>query len=231
VKNLELIITEYIHTGDKKTKTILVTKDMTLRLKSDVFGITVQNYEQDRKEFVEYEGYTTVKIDESNIKDDKYIKQAIEEIIKTNPKDKYIYFFCEKNKKKSLLLKRDNKTGEFIEVESGFAKYNVMNIFPKNIEQLIVIDSILDEETNIVTIKSGAGSGKTLLSVACALNLIIEQKKYSKLIVCRPTISVGEEIGFLPGNVDEKISPWMSAIFSSIDYIKTVDCQKFHLDK
>lgn len=104
--------------------------------------------------------------------------------------------------------------------------FNIINpntkafgIHARNPEQVMIMDAILDPDVKLVTISGLAGSGKTLMTAACALEMIVHQNKFSRMIVTRPIVSVGKDLGFLPGNLAEKLDPWMAPFKDALDVI------------
>jgi len=96
---------------------------------------------------------------------------------------------------------------------------NAFGIKARNSEQAMVMDAILDPNISLITISGLAGSGKTLMAAACALELIANQNKFSRMIITRPVVSVGKDLGFLPGNLGEKLDPWMAPFKDALDVI------------
>ncbi|MDZ4198221.1 MAG: PhoH family protein, partial [Kiritimatiellia bacterium] len=92
-------------------------------------------------------------------------------------------------------------------------------IRPRNMEQNFAVDALLDERIKLVTIIGKAGTGKTLLAVAAGLYGTVDRKLYRKVLVSRPTLPMGRDIGFLPGTVDEKLTPWMQPVFDALDLL------------
>jgi PhoH-like ATPase len=90
---------------------------------------------------------------------------------------------------------------------------------PRNKEQSFAIDAILDPRTRLIAFTGKAGTGKTLLSVACGLELVMERKMYKKLIVTRPIMPLGNDIGYLPGTVEDKMSVWMKPIYDNLEVL------------
>jgi len=89
----------------------------------------------------------------------------------------------------------------------------------KNIEQRFALDALLNDEIPLVTLIGKAGTGKTLLAVAAGLYKAVDCGQYERVLVARPTISLGQDIGFLPGSVEEKLSPWMYPISDNVDFL------------
>ncbi|HBS03369.1 MAG TPA: phosphate starvation-inducible protein PhoH [Leptospiraceae bacterium] len=98
-----------------------------------------------------------------------------------------------------------------------------LNISPRNREQRFAMDALLDPEIELVTLAGMAGTGKTLLAIACGLEQILEEKRYRRLLVARPVIPMGRDIGFLPGELGEKLRPWMQPIYDNLEFILGAD--------
>ncbi len=98
-----------------------------------------------------------------------------------------------------------------------------LNISPRNREQRFAMDALLDPEVELVTLAGMAGTGKTLLAIACGLEQILEEKRYRRLLVARPVIPMGRDIGFLPGELGEKLRPWMQPIYDNLEFILGAD--------
>lgn len=98
-----------------------------------------------------------------------------------------------------------------------------LNINPRNREQRFAMDALLDPEIELVTLAGMAGTGKTLLAIACGLEQILEEKRYRRLLVARPVIPMGRDLGFLPGELGEKLRPWMQPIYDNLEFILGAD--------
>ncbi len=94
-----------------------------------------------------------------------------------------------------------------------------MGVRPRNKEQAFALDLLLDDTIRLVTLVGKAGTGKTLLALAAGLKRTIEDGAYTRLLVCRPIMPLGRDIGFLPGDVDEKLNPWMQPIFDNLEFL------------
>ncbi|MGO8995976.1 MAG: PhoH family protein [Polyangiaceae bacterium] len=95
----------------------------------------------------------------------------------------------------------------------------LMGVRPRNKEQSFAIDLLLDENIRLVTLVGKAGTGKTLLALAAGLKRTMEDGTYTRLLVSRPVMPLGRDIGFLPGDVDEKLNPWMQPIFDNLEFL------------
>ncbi|MDO9053591.1 MAG: PhoH family protein, partial [Gallionella sp.] len=103
------------------------------------------------------------------------------------------------------------------------SKNNVWGIVARNREQNFVLNLLLDPEIDFVTLLGQAGTGKTLLTLAAGLMQTLETKRYTEIIITRVTVPVGEDIGFLPGTEEEKMTPWMGALDDNLDVLNKSD--------
>jgi PhoH-like ATPase len=98
-------------------------------------------------------------------------------------------------------------------------KNGVCGIAPRNKEQYFAVDALTDQDLRLVTLMGKAGTGKTLLAMAAALHEVLAKKAYRGLVVARPTVPVGKELGFLPGDLEQKMAPWMRPVLDTLEYI------------
>jgi PhoH-like ATPase len=95
----------------------------------------------------------------------------------------------------------------------------IMGLRPRNREQTFALDLLLDDSVKMVTLVGAAGTGKTLLALAAGLKRCVQHGAYTRLLVSRPIIPLGRDLGFLPGDVDEKLAPWMKPIFDNLEFL------------
>jgi PhoH-like ATPase len=101
----------------------------------------------------------------------------------------------------------------------GRHKEGVWGIFARNKEQLFALELLMDDSVQLVTLNGVAGTGKTLLALACGLKRVADDRLYRKLLVSRPIFPLGRDIGFLPGDIEQKLNPWMKPIFDNLEYL------------
>ncbi len=95
----------------------------------------------------------------------------------------------------------------------------VWGVHPRNVEQQFAVDALLNEDVKLVTLVGKAGTGKTLLAIAAGLEMTLNKQRYSRVLVSRPVWPLGRDIGYLPGDINEKLGPWMQPIFDNIDFL------------
>ncbi|HEU24948.1 MAG: phosphate starvation-inducible protein PhoH [Mesoaciditoga sp.] len=181
-------------------KTILVSKDINMRIKADALGIEAQDYLKDKTdEMALFKGYIEINGDPQNF-DPVKNKVMENEFVKFDSK---IFKF---------------KNGKLIPI-SVDQNTNVWGIHPLNFEQSMALDLLLDPDLDLVTLMGIAGTGKTLLSIAAALEMVTNAKIYKKITVTRPVIPMGKDIGFLPGSAEEKMKPWLEPIRDNLEFL------------
>src|SRR4029078_8082509 len=121
------------------------------------------------------------------------------------------------NSGQTALGRFDKPTGKVVPIRK--LRDGVWGIRPRNKEQHYALDMLLNDDINLVTLVGKAGTGKTLLALAAGLQKVIEEQKFHKLLVSRPVFPLGKDIGFLPGDIEEKLNPWMQPIYDNIDFL------------
>lgn len=195
--------------------TILVSKDINLRIRARAFDIQAQDYEKDKIPVVElYQGYKNLVSDE--------IGRAL---IKKDFLDVRIYDELQDLKSNECLyLEAESGEGLSLGRRSGDRLLPIKNKKPwglelRNKEQAFAVDLLCDPKIPLVSLIGKAGTGKTLCAIASALEMVLEQKKYNRMIIYRPIQPVGNDIGFLPGTMEEKLGPWMQAISDGFEFL------------
>jgi PhoH-like ATPase len=200
-----------------KRKVILVSRDINMRVKCDALGIECQDHISNQVvKDVEnvYSGIKTHLVDEQLIdrfyeRTDVFLEQ---EEIKPYP-NQFLMLVSNSNEKKTALAKFVSFTKPLKRIE--VPGKGIWGVKPRNKEQSFAMYLLTDKSVPIVTLVGKAGCGKTLLAVAAGLEQVIEEHKestYDRLIVSRPIQTVGKDIGYLPGTIEEKMTPWMAPI-------------------
>ncbi|MFM8357856.1 MAG: PhoH family protein [Verrucomicrobiota bacterium] len=210
----------------KRRPTILVTKDINLRLKADVFGLAAEDYETDQVNLKDlYTGLFDLTVSPETFRE---FKAGVEVALPPGPvryPNQYCTLAGEGDPKRTLLAKVDATGRKLVPLQDC---QNVWGIKPKNREQHFALDALLDEKVRLVTLMGKAGTGKTLMALAAGLKKTVTDREFRRLVVARPTIAMGKELGFLPGSLEEKMSPWMQPIHDALELLGDLNMGREH---
>ena len=196
---------------------ILVTKDTNLRIKADVIGLTAQDYESDKVSLDElYSGTAEVLLSRDDI--DLFYSQGFIPLEQEFLANQCLTLMDAANPSHTALA-RFNRALRQAEMLLRAPKEGLWGIHPRNREQQFAFDLLLNEDIQLVTLVGKAGTGKTLLAIAAGLNKSADEGQYSRLLVSRPVFPLGRDLGFLPGDLEEKLSPWMQPIFDNVELL------------
>ena len=195
----------------EKGEVIVVSRDVNVRLKCKLFGIIAEDFTKDslvEESTLIYAGMTKKDVE----------PQVIDELF-GNGNLKY----DAKYPNEMFLLKAGNQSAVGRYLNSGVLKpvkeKEMWGIRPRNVEQTAAIDILNERLIQLVTLIGKAGCGKTILALACGLEQVLSAKRYNKLIVTRPIEPMGRDLGYLPGDIEEKMSPWMGAINDNLEVL------------
>jgi PhoH-like ATPase len=205
-------------------RVILVSKDTNIRIKANALGLETMDYETSKVDVEDlYAGTDEVMVApdvinqiyklgalpisllEDQGKQDFYPNQALTLIDRTNPQHTALAIYDGTNHKLKVLSK----------ASSG----DISRIRARNREQKFALELLLDPEISLVTLVGQAGTGKTLLAIAAGLTQVADSHLYTRLLISRPVIPMGKDIGFLPGDIKEKLTPWMQPLYDNFDLI------------
>jgi len=209
-----------------KRKVIVVTRDINMRVKCDSLGLTTEDFQSDQvvKDTDNiYTGFVTHLVDEP-ILDQFYAGEDVfidKEELNLNP-NQFLMLVSNQNEKKTA-LGRFTCYSEPIKLLNSNSKRNIWGLKPRNKEQIFAMDLLEDEKINVITLVGKAGCGKTLLAIAAGLSQVVEKGTYSRLVVSRPIQPMGRDIGYLPGSMEEKMSPWVAPIKDNLEFLMAND--------
>ena len=209
---------------------ILVTKDINLRIKAKIYGIDAEDYENDRAldDFaLLYTGSAELK---ENFWDNHPEVQSWNERGRTfykldrhDDEDWYpnqCLFLPGENSVELRVLHVDETRATLVLLDDhSHSNHSVWGIAARNREQNFALNVLMDPDVDFVTLLGTAGTGKTLLALAAGLAQVMDQQRYREIIMTRATVSVGEDIGFLPGTEEEKMTPWMGALTDNLEVL------------
>ena len=200
---------------EKETDEVtLVSKDLNLRLRADALGIKVDDFESQKVSYSSlYTGSTELVVPDL----DKFFMERempVPKGVELYP-NQFVLLKAEGTNKSGLGLFRNGKIIQAPQLPDD----KVWNIKPRSKEQRMALLLLMDPAVQVVSLVGQAGSGKTLLALAAALEQVARQETYERILVSRPIIPMGNDIGYLPGDKDEKLSVWMQPIFDNLEYL------------
>jgi PhoH-like ATPase len=196
---------------------ILVTKDTNLRIKADALGLVAEDYESDKVDIdTLFSGVAEIDANAGQI--DTFYGQGWLELDKEYYNNQFVTLKDLENASHSAIGKYDAVQKKIFPLKKSI-KEGVWSIFPRNREQAFALDILLDDNIKLVTLVGKAGTGKTLLAIAAGLHKTAEENIYTRLLVSRPVFPMGRDLGFLPGDIEEKLTPWMQPIFDNVELL------------
>jgi len=200
--------------------TTFISKDINLRIRADALGLRSEDFEPDKTEIAElYSGHTFMEVDGAQV--DAFWKPGAELRLLEGglfSPNEYIQLRDKTNPMHTSMGRYDLKRGALLPLSRSL-KEGIWGIRPRNLEQNYLLDLLLCDEVQLVTVVGKAGTGKTLLALAAGLQKVTEEGKFQKLLVSRPVFPLGRDIGFLPGDIEEKLTPWMQPIFDNVEFL------------
>jgi len=196
---------------------VVVSKDTNLRIKADALGLKAEDYETDKVDVDElYTGTTEVLVDAEEI--NEFFKAGSITLDQEFLPNQDITLVDKLNPSHTALGMIEGKSHRIIPL-IGLPKLGVSHIQPRNREQRFALNLLLQDSIKLVTLVGKAGTGKTLLAIAAGLQKVADEKLYTRLLISRPVVPMGKDIGFLPGDINEKLTPWMQPLYDNFDLI------------
>ncbi|RUR13826.1 PhoH family protein [Legionella sp. km772] len=216
------------YAGQKQV--IIISKDINLRIKAGILGIPAQDYYNDQvldDVNLLHRGLHILENDfwDNHVKDIDSWQEGGRTFYKVNgplvkhwnPND---CISTEDNQFQAIVKKLHGENA-VVQIVRDYtqAKHSVWGITARNREQNFSLNLLLDPDIDFVTLQGSAGTGKTLLTIAAGLTQVLDQNRYNEILMTRVTIPVGEDIGFLPGTEEEKMTPWMGALMDNLEVL------------
>ncbi|MFO7812579.1 MAG: PhoH family protein [Pelovirga sp.] len=198
-------------------RVVLVSKDINLRIKADTLGLQAEDFQNDKVPVDElYTGTVEQLVSKEqvdrfyeegsiDIELDFYPNQGVTLVDETNPSHTALGRYVAVQQKIVPLIK--------------VPKEGVWGIHPRNREQQFAFDLLLNDDVQLVSLVGKAGTGKTLLAIAAGLLKSADEGAYNRLLISRPVFPMGRDLGFLPGDIEEKLAPWMQPIFDNVELL------------
>ena len=215
-------VRELLHTS--KNKVVLVTKDTNLRIKADAIGVDAEDYTTDMVEMDElYTGHKSWEVDSVQV------DQLYDGGLKPDPElslypNQFLTLVDKANPSHTALARFQTAEGLLRPLKR--VESYPWGIKPRNREQQFALELLLDPAVQIVTLLGKAGTGKTLLAIAAGLQQVVDDEAYDKILVSRPVMPMGRDLGFLPGDISEKLRPYMQPIYDNLDFIVAANMEQ-----
>jgi PhoH-like ATPase len=206
-----------------KAKVELVSKDINLRIKADVYGIVASDYRPESSDVEElYSGLAEVSVGPEFI--DRFYKEKsikLPEEIYMPTANQYLIMKDSTNSNHSAIGRYSMSENRVVPLITP--SESIWGIHPRNVEQSFALDCLLNDEIMFVSLVGKAGTGKTLLAIAAGLYKTLDEGRFQRLLVSRPIFPMGRDIGYLPGDVEQKLNPWMQPIFDNVEFLMGSD--------
>jgi PhoH-like ATPase len=202
-------------------RVVFITKDINARIKSDALGLATEDFEAQKVDFERlYTGYRELTVGGETID-----RMFSEKGLSLTPDEAGGELFANE-----FVLLRDSND----EAHTALTRFHgdvqklmpvrhrrgpVFGIMPRNLQQTMAFDLLLDDSIKLVSLIGNAGTGKTLLAIAAGMTKVLNDQMYQKLLCARPIMPLGRDIGYLPGDKDQKLTAWMQPIFDNMAYL------------
>lgn len=197
--------------------TIFVTKDVNLRIRADSLGLTAMDFDTQRIDIEElYPGVAELLVPGTDV--DQFFSTGALDLVTAELKaNQYVHLRDRDSVSHSALGRFDKTQGKLVPLKK--VRDGVWGIRPRNREQHCALDLLLCDEIKLVTLVGKAGTGKTMLAIAAGLQKVVEESTYVKLLVSRPIFPLGRDVGYLPGDLEQKLNPWMQPIYDNVEFL------------
>lgn len=194
---------------------VVVSKDFVMRVKAEAVGLEAEDYENLKFSYDQlYKGYRKLEVPKRDI--DQFYKDGYLALEGQNfSPNEYCFLSCAEQ---SSAVTKYNSVTKRLEPLIKLAR-DIWGIQPLNVEQKCALDLLLRDDVRCVTLVGPAGTGKTLMALAAGLRKVFDEAVYTKILVSRPIVPLGKDIGYLPGTKEEKLYHWMQPIYDNLEFL------------
>lgn len=199
-------------------RVVFISKDINARIKSDALGLKTMDFEAQKVDFERlYTGWREVSVPATVIDKLYAEKQYRLELAEPLIANEFVLLKDQANEAHTALARCRGEGNLIVPIKSR--RGPVFGIMPRNLQQTMAFDLLLDDSVKLVSLIGSAGTGKTLLALAAGMTKVLNEQVYTKLLCARPIMPLGRDIGYLPGGKDEKLTAWMQPIFDNMAYL------------
>ncbi|MCP5470288.1 MAG: PhoH family protein [Chlamydiales bacterium] len=201
--------------AEKGEKVVFVSKDLAMRVKAEAMGLEAEDYVNQKYSFETlYQGYRRIDMPKHDI--DLFYKDGrVKAVGEDFAPNEYCVMHSPENT--SAVAKYDAISKHFVPLIK--LPNNIWGVTPLNVEQKCALDLLMRDDVKLVTLIGPAGTGKTLLALACGLRKVFDEGIYHRILVSRPIVPLGKDIGYLPGLKEEKLIHWMQPIYDNLEFL------------
>ena len=217
--NQVLAIAAQITRAHPDQRVVLVSKDINVRVKAEALDLAAEDYERDKVVRNTSELYSGVRV----VTIDADVMEAFNRDGSLPPPDddlrpnEFVHFQVPEQHSLSALGRFDLTLRAIVPLAPPAR--DTWGIQAKNLGQRFALDALMNDDISLVTLTGRAGTGKTLLALAAGLHKVVDEHVYRRLLVTRPVIPMGKDVGYLPGDKDEKLRPWMQPIYDNLEFL------------
>lgn len=197
---------------------VFISMDINARIKSDTLGLQTEDFEAQKVDFDRlYAGWRELLVPAEAIDQLFTMKQYKLELPQPLLANEFVLLKAEQDPSHTALARQRPDLGALVPVRPR--RSPIFGILPRNLQQTMALDLLLDDSVRLVSLIGSAGTGKTLLALAAGMTKVLNEQVYQKLLCARPIMPMGRDIGYLPGDKDEKLTAWMQPIFDNMAYL------------
>ena len=204
---------------------VLVSQDTNIRIKANALGIEAVGYEGERPVTSElYDGYHWREVSAADL--ERYRQNGAPAFEGEIQPGQGMILVDRERPADYLVFRYRDAEREFrpiVDLSAG-----IWGLTPRNPQQALALDIMLDPAVSVITLMGKAGTGKTLLALAVGLQMMMDENTYTRMLVSRPIFPMGKDIGYLPGTAQEKLEPWMQPIFDNLEFLVGSPISKHH---
>ena len=193
---------------------VFVSKDFVSRIKAESIGIESEDYESMKFSFDKlHQGLLQIDVDKTIV--DTFYKDGFIELDHEFIPNQYVLLKSPENS--SALARFSPKEKRLVSLMN--LNFDIWGIKPLNAEQRCALDLLLRDDIKLVSLTGPAGTGKTLIALACALRKVFDEAIHTKILISRPIVPLGQDIGYLPGTKEEKLLHWMQPVYDNLEFL------------
>ncbi len=213
--NNKILMTAF-HLSEGGQRVVLVSKDFVMRVKAEALGLEAEDYQNLKFSYDHiYKGFRKIEVEKRDI--DLFLKDGHLKLDGINDFAPNEYCLLTSPEQSNAVCKYNRKS-QRMEPLLKISR-DVWGINPLNVEQKCALDLLLRDDIKLVSLIGQAGTGKTMMALAAGLRKVFDEGVYSKILVSRPVMPLGKDIGYLPGSKEEKLFHWMQPIFDNLEYL------------